>query len=124
MKLCQECWNELKEAIEQRGLMHLVAKGGEEAVKQIDAQLSGDTSARNYDPLMAANFAIWNQSLSSFGLGMMAPDAPCPLCHKTEIESVCTDPSCNKQSGHDWIRFAADDQLAYSRHHGLVPQAH
>jgi hypothetical protein len=72
---------------------------------------------------MAANFAIWNNSLKTFGLGMMAEDAPCPLCLKTEIESKCTDPECNKQTGSDWIRFAADDQLNFARERGLVPAA-
>jgi hypothetical protein len=123
MKLCQSCWDKLKAAIEQRGMLHLVAKSGEAASKQLAAQLSGGVSADNYDPLMAANFAIWKQSLSSFGLGMMSEDAPCPLCFKTEIETSCSDPNCNKQTGEMWIEFAADEQLAYCREKGLVSQA-
>jgi hypothetical protein len=120
MKLCQSCWDKLKDAIESRGMMALVAKNGEIACKQVSAQIHGDTSTHNYDPLMSANFAIWNQALSSFGLSMMAEDAPCPLCLKTEIEANCTEPDCGKQTGDMWIEFAAEEQLAYCRNRGLV----
>lgn len=126
MKMCQKHWDMLRAAIEQRGLMHLVAKSGEEASKQVAAQLSGDTSLWNYDPLMAANFAIWRQGLSSWGLALMSPDAPfggCVCCLKSDVESRCRDPICKKQTGEMWIEFAADDQLAFARAKGLLPKA-
>lgn len=123
MKICQKHWDDLRVAIEARGLMHLVAKNGAVAGQTIEHQLNGDQSNQNYDPLMAANFAIWTQALHSFGLEMMAPDAPCPLCYKTELESTCTDPNCGKQTGDMWVQFAADDQLAAARERGLVPVA-
>lgn len=126
MKICQPCWEKLKLAIEQRGLMHLVAKSGEAAAAIVTRQLAenpplSDRSA--YDPLMAANFAIWRQALSAFGLEMMAEDAPCPLCYKTKLESSCTDPDCSKQTGDQWIEFAAQDQLDFARAQGFVPAA-
>lgn len=122
MKICQDHWNKLRAAIEECGLSHLIAKDGKAAAQQIQAQLQGDQSATNYDPLMAANFAIWSVSLHHFGLGIMAGDV-CPLCLKTEIEKDCTDPKCNKETGDDWVRFAAEGQLAYARSQGLVPEA-
>jgi hypothetical protein len=123
MKLCQSCWDKLRIAIEQRGLGGFISKDGEVAASQIVNQLTAGVSVDNYDPLMAANFAIWSQSLQSFGIGMMSEDAPCPLCYRTELEAHCVDPKCSKQTGDDWIQFAADDQLAAAIEKGLVSQA-
>jgi hypothetical protein len=122
MKLCQECWNKLKQAVDERGLSNLIAKNGEVAASQIAEQLTTGSTPTNYDPLMAANMAIWSESLRAFGLSMMAEDAPCPLCEKTRIESICIDLNCSKQTGDDWIQFAAEDQLQYAIHMGYVPK--
>jgi len=122
MKLCQACWDELKNAIEERGLMKFVAKDGAHAAEILTKQLADNKAERPFEPLMAANFAIWQVSLQNFGLEMMAEDAPCPLCFKTELESTCTDPECHKQTGHDWIRFAADEQMEVARSRGLISQ--
>ncbi len=117
MKICQEHWDKLKEAIEARGLGHLVAGSGATAAV-ITGQLSGSDE---YDPLIAANFAIWNNALEAFGLSMMYEDAPCPLCLMDKHAAECVEPDCAKNSGMDWIRFAADGQLETARNKGLVP---
>jgi len=105
--------------------MHLVAKSGEAAASMLSKQIEGSSPAGDrsaYDPLMSANFSIWSNALRSFGLEMMAEDAPCPLCYKTEMESKCTDPECLKQTGDDWIGFAADEQLNFCRAQGWVSE--
>lgn len=106
--------------------MGMVAKDAKAAADIVKRQLAENPPTNDrtaYDPLMSANFAIWRQALSAFGLDMMAEDAPCPLCHKTQLESECTNPTCSKQTGDDWIRFAAEDQLSFCRAQGWVPQA-
>jgi hypothetical protein len=123
MKICQMHWDKLRAAIEDRGLMQFVAKSGEKAAKQIVQQLEGDNSNSTYDPLMAANFAIWSNALAAFGIGMMNADAPCPLCLMDDHKKTCTKPGCEAQGGDDWIRFAADGQLEEARERGLVPKA-
>ena len=124
MRICQAHWDELKQALEERGLMKLVCGSGEKATRVLMAQAQGDTSNNAYDPLLAANFAIWNNALECFGLGLMATDAPCPLCHLDECaKNGCGDPNCKKvhSSGGDWIRYAADEQLENARERKLVP---
>lgn len=122
MKLCQEHWNELKTAIEQRGLMHLVATSGEKAINQVVTQLNGNDSNQTYDPLMSANFAIWGNALEVYGLAMMREDAPCPLCLIDKHLAECKESNCKfKDSASDWIRFASDAQLTAARERGLVP---
>lgn len=122
MRLCKECWDKLRVAIEERGLMQMVGKNGDTAAKMAMERANGDESRGSYDPLMAANFAIWSHVLQATGVKFMMDSAGCPLCEKTEMEKTCTDPMCKKESGDDWIRFAADDQLAYAREKGFIPQ--
>src|SRR5208337_525496 len=117
MKICQEHWDGLKEAIEARGLGHLVAGSGAKAAPIVTDELEGSDA---YDPLIAANFAIWNNALEAFGMSMMYEDAPCPLCLMDKHAAECNDPGCAKNSGMDWIGFAADGQLEVARNKGLV----
>ena len=124
MRICDAHWTELKQALEERGLMKLVSGSGEKATRVIEGQLQGDDSNEAYDPLLAANFAIWNNGLQAVGMGLMAPDAPCPLCFLNECaEKGCGDPDCKKvhHNGSDWIQFAANDQLEEARKRKLVP---
>jgi hypothetical protein len=118
MRICQAHWDKLKQAIEDRGLMHLVAGSGEKAAGLVERQLQGDDTA--YDPLMAANFAIWNNALKAFGIQMMSGDAPCPLCLMDDHKKTCTEPGCKAEGGDDWIRYAADGQLEVAKGKGLV----
>jgi hypothetical protein len=126
MKLCDDCWTKLKEAIEARGLMHLVAKNGQTATEMLTQQLKGNDCNETYDPLMSAFFAILGNLLDAFGLNILVDDAPCPLCYLTECSKAgCGDPKCTRKhdSGEDWIRYAADDQLDQARKRGLIGQA-
>jgi hypothetical protein len=119
MKICQEHWNRLRTAIEERGLSHFVAKDGKVAANNMVAELQGANTKENYDPLMAANFAIWGNALECWGIEMMTSDA-CPLCALDKHAAECTEESCNKQSGSDWIRFAADGQFKVAQELGLL----
>ena len=121
MKICQEHWNQLREAIEQRGMGHLVAKNGETAAQNAVASLQGADTKETFDPLMNANFAIWSNSIQCFGIEIMAENAPCPLCALDNHVKECTDEKCQfKQTGADWIGFAADGQLENAREKGLI----
>lgn len=122
MKICADHWGKLKAAIELRGLTYLVAASGEKAVAMLEARIADPKAdfKDTYDPLMAANFAIWNNALEAFGLGVMAEDALCPLCLMDKHAAECAEPECAKNSGLDWIEFAADGQLEVARQKGLV----
>lgn len=120
MKLCQRHWTELKEAITQRGLFHLVSKDGKIATERVVSELQSGSTEENYDPLMSATMMIYTNALKCFGLELMMDDAPCPLCLLDKHAEECTEENCARSSGHDWIRFAADGQLQYAQEKGII----
>lgn len=127
MKLCQSHWDKLKQGITDAGLMRYVSNDGQQAVEKIDSQLKGDDSNDTYDPLMSANFAIWNNLLRIFGLEAMAPDAPeCLLCYMDEAaKNGCGDTNCKEHhaSGDDWVDYAVRDQVEQAKKRGLLSDA-
>jgi hypothetical protein len=121
MKICDAHWQELRQAIDNRGLTRIIAKDGEHAAKNMAAQLQGGDTKDNYDPLMSAVYAIWGNAIEAFGLDIMRPDAPCPLCVLDQHIKECTDEECGmKQSGSDWIGYAADGQIDAITQMGLL----
>ena len=112
MKFCQDHWDRLRKAIEDRGLSDLIAPDGATAAAQLADQIeSGGMTPVNYDPLMAAHWAI----VSNVGaladglvLTLMMPNEDgsdrCPLCYA----------NTHNPHGHnydEWIDRAADDQV-------------
>lgn len=120
MKICDPHWQQLKQAIDERGLTPFVAKDGEHAAENMIAQLQGEDTKENFDPLMSATCMIWSNSLEAFGIEIIQPDAPCPLCLLDKHAKECTEEDCNKQSGTDWIGFAADGQVEAAKELGLL----
>lgn len=139
MRVCDHHWTLLKAAIEERGLSDLIAKDGETALRNLTAELKGQDMLANYDPLMAAHWAIVNNCMSLIaGIGgnplylMGGSDDPvvgygkqyegrtwphCPLCYVNLAHEVtCKDRRCKlpKTTGYDfWITRAADDQAQH-----------
>lgn len=109
-------WNDLREAIKERGLWHLVSKNGEEAIKSVTNQIEG--KEHHYDPLMAGNFAIWSNALDAGGLYLMGKDENgneyCPLC---ELDKHT---NCDPKASVKWITGCADEQLKICQEKGLV----
>src|SRR5665213_407481 len=107
MQICKSHWDKLKQAIADRGLSHLISKDGTEAVERTIKQLDGkDDPKRDYDPLLAANYAIWENAIKCAGLGMMFGDI-CPLCDMDRAKYP--------ETSDDWIKYAADGQLGYCK---------
>jgi hypothetical protein len=101
MKFCQPHWEELKKAIDDRGLGHLVSKSGEEAVERTARAHEGTgPTKKDVDPLLAAHNNIVSNALASGGIYMMGTDEEgnrfCPVCEAAK-------------NGHgDWIELAAN----------------
>ncbi|HEX5426602.1 MAG TPA: hypothetical protein VFW94_23845 [Candidatus Acidoferrales bacterium] len=127
MQMCQTHWDKLKARITEEGLMKFVSNSGEQAIEKTLQQSMGDDSNATYDPLMAANMAIWGNLLSQFGIGVMAADAPpCLLCFMDEAaKNGCGDPDCTRKhdSGMDWIEYAVRDQVEEAKKRGLLSSA-
>ena len=122
MKICTSHWDNLRTAIDNRGLGHLVAKSGEKAASQIVNQLQGSEDAKDYDPLMAAYWAITANSIKAFGLDSMREDFGCPLCALDAHAKECQDQACPKYTGQNWIDLASDGQLSIAKEMGLISE--
>lgn len=138
MQFCQDHWDRLRAAIDERGLSHLIAPSGAIAARNMGDELENGPSEANYDPLMGAMFAILNNASQLIGdaggsplylmAGSEAPEDPvegygprhrgrtwprCPLCYiNLAHELTCKDKRCqlDKTNGFDWmIARAADD---------------
>lgn len=126
MRMCNDHWAAMRQAVEDRGMTHLVARSGEDAMASIVDQLQGGTGT--WDPLMAMNNNFFSAALEYGGLGMLTqpPEghghmdggerAWCPLC---EAKIRGDGPDTDKV----WIAECADAMLAHARDKGLVPVA-
>lgn len=84
MKMCQPHWEKIRKAINDRGMGHLGAKTGKQAMANAITELEGRSAENGFDPLMGCNNMIWSQALKILGLGLMSnnPDGSekCPVC--------------------------------------------
>jgi hypothetical protein len=115
MRMCQEHWEALKLAIEERGMDHLIAKDGARAAQNLAQELEGGRTIANFDPLMGAHNAILGNALGFGGLAVMAPNDDgserCPLCFLNLMHREhCEQPGCDFMFD-GWINRAADDEL-------------
>ena len=123
MRFCQDHWDRLRLAIEERGLSHLIAPDGQTAMLQMADQLERGQRGEqpetpvNYDPLMSAHWAIVN-NISAVGPGvvleLMTPNEDgserCPLCYaNAQHEAHCRDDGCTFTYD-AWIDYAASDE--------------
>jgi hypothetical protein len=84
MKYCQPHWDQLRRAIESRGMAHLIAKSGEQAAMRIEEELIGQATKHTFDPLMAAHNMVLERATRYFGLSLFVPNEDgsekCPVC--------------------------------------------
>lgn len=123
MKFCMKHWDELRQAMKDRGMWHLVASSGEKAAEQLENQLETGTRAHNFDPLMAAHNSIVEHSIEAAGLAIMVNNEDgserCPLCY---VQDNC---GCKKLECHflNWVPEVADVMKDEAIRLGLMPAA-
>jgi hypothetical protein len=122
MKFCKSHWDELRKALDDRGLMNLVAKDSQQLMDKMAKEIAdGQPSAATFDPLIGAHNAILSNALDIVGLDLMMPNDDgsdkCPLCY------AITNCRCNRGDECDfrkWIDYAADEQLQVAKDLGSV----
>ncbi len=123
MQFCKPHWDALRDAVEQRGMSHLVARSGQQAHEDAVAQLEGSDDLQNWDPLMAAHWAISSRVLRAVGLDLMFGQK-CPLCLvQQDYEAVMRDGAPEGKTfvpAQYWIDSCMDSMLVYARDNGLV----
>lgn len=92
MNGCHVHWMMLRAAIDERGLMHLVADDGPAAARRMASEFEEGRSAKNYDPLMGAWFAILSNAMETIKAAggnplysMASPDVPETPVDKDQI---------------------------------------
>lgn len=118
MKFCQPHWDLIKKAIEERGLMQFVAGSGEKVISKMERELQGDSSTDTFDPLMAANFAIWSNAIDRGGLYLMGQKEG-----GSEYCPICESEAHNGPPADWWITHAADEQLEKAKALGLIRES-
>lgn len=83
MKMCAPHWDELRRAIDDAGMGHLVNKSGEELFdRSIQPELEGEPA--KFDPLFSAAMAIYSNAIQAGGLYLMTAKEDgteyCPVC--------------------------------------------
>ena len=84
MKYCHPHWDELRQAILDAGLGHLIAANGREALARTVAELKGKATVADFDPLMVAHNMVMERATQYFGLALFTPNEDgsekCPVC--------------------------------------------
>jgi hypothetical protein len=127
MKFCQPHWDKLRTAIGSRGLGHLIAANGRDALARTVAELKGTAERDDYDPLMAAHWMIVSVVQERIGLALYFGDV-CPVCEGIKTNEGVVDPKLGRVYTPDeeesyWIDGPADAVLGYCRANGLVEAA-
>ncbi len=122
MKYCQPHWDRLRSAIEQRGMGHLTARSGEEAMMRFEEEVIGQATKHTFDPLMACHNRVVERATQRFGLALFAPNEDgsekCPVC----LLLTLPDDKGRDRAGLE-VHYSdelADSVLEYCRSEGLV----
>lgn len=123
MQFCQAHWDYLRGAIETRGLSHLVARSGEEAVANEVAALEGRTEDVRWDPLMTAHWNLVRVVMERVGPSLLFGN-DCPMCLvQSSYEWYDREGKERPPEAHDahwWMDDCCDAMLAHAREQGLV----
>ena len=115
MKFCQNHWNLLRKAIEDRGMEHLVAKSGEECVQKLVDDIEQPNKS-TFDPLMGSHNMILFRALRDYGLEIMMQNEDgsdrCPICFlDSKHKEKCVAPGCTWSYEKRCFHGVADDDF-------------
>ena len=121
MRMCEDHWQKLRDAVDATGLGTLVSEGGQEAMMKMVAGLQEGPSIDNFDPLMQAHNAIMANTMTICqergGQASVAElmgaygDDWCPLCYINEQHNqACEEEGCT-YTFDSWCIYAAEEQL-------------
>lgn len=118
MQFCSDHWTALRTAIEVRGLGHLIAANGRDALARTAAELAGRDEPADYDPLLAAHWMIVGRATQVFGLAAFGEG--CPVCVLLHVTPPPPDGHRYPTNDHYFIDGPADAVLAVCRELGIA----
>lgn len=111
MKICQDHWHELRNAIRQRGLWGLVAPSGYLTREITAKEFETKPAEATLDPLWAASLMVSQQALMACGSHLLGRN-DCPLC---EVEK-----NLGRHLSLEWIDTDADTILQVCRERHMI----
>jgi hypothetical protein len=131
MRFCQPHWDALRQGVENRGMMHLVAKSGEEAAANLKAELENEGEV--FDPLMGSFWRITTRFVRNAerarpgsGIAYMSDPECCPLCMvqgSYDLYDQMSEPRPPEATdAQGWIDGTLDQALEHAREEGLMPR--
>lgn len=113
---CQEHWDGLREAIIERGMGDLIGADAKRAIAGVvDEMTAGKRTLTNFDPLMAAHWAIAGRVIEIRPQILLGMEAHCPICYANlDHAASCPGPPACELSANfadDWIPSVADFML-------------
>ena len=124
MRFCEQHWRDLKQAIDDRGMVHLVSKDGQTAIETL---LEAPNDVKSFDPLLIATMEIYGTALRYGGayLAIAKEDGTryCPLCELVvhKAEEAKKERNIDNIAKH-WIDGCTDFVLKEARELGLMPK--
>jgi hypothetical protein len=112
MQFCQSHWEQLRAAIDARGLAPLVSRNGQEGMEAFKAWLADSPDGATFDPLVSAHFMIVDRALHALGPYLLGDY--CPVCEVVRVHpkpclNGCTDEDVERA----WINGPADGVLRH-----------
>lgn len=121
MKICQEHWDKLRDAVDEAGMGHLRIKDDKEAFDHVVNQAAGKEV--KFDPLMMAHNVVSGHALKVFGLAIAHKHDRgtndghwCPLCVAKTEGDAWQNPNLDKE----WIDGTVNGVKEYADKRGLL----
>lgn len=130
MKMCDKHWAALRQAIEARGLTHLIQSAETNLDNAAQVIEGADEAELPYDPLMSCWWMISGQAIKLGGVYLMSGDY-CPICeavkhttgHPRLDEHGVEVPATAEWIESWWIDGPADAAHQECRRRGLVKES-
>ena len=122
MKLCPPHWDELKAALDQRGLGRFTGRDIARVVTDAVERLPTASPRDSYDPLMSAMLGLYVEAIDVAGGQMLHDDAESELCPVCYVVAGC---QCGRGAAClflKWVEQAADAEMVRARKLGLLPR--
>lgn len=110
-KMCEDHWERLQGAIDDRGLGNLVVESGEEVATKMRRQQEEGLSIDNFAPLMQAHLHILQRSVEIAGPNIVGIPGCCICAMSNAHKESCDGCDLPRENGFDFLVDEAADTI-------------
>jgi hypothetical protein len=111
MRFCNGHWGDLRNAVETKGMSHLIARSEKEAASRIMSEVEGQAKEETFDPLMSCHWMISSEVLKLGGLELLWKEH-CPLCEVRD--------HTDEETVREWIDSCTTSVLKHCKEIGVL----